>query len=138
MMNADRTLILILSLITLFFWQCTTPEESGNNTINVVATTGMIYDAALNIAGDSVDLEVLMGPGVDPHLYKATQGDIRKLNKADIIFYNGLHLEGKMGEIFEKLQEVKNVVAVAEALPEKMIIRSKAFQNAVDPHVWFD
>lgn len=135
-MKAISILCILLTILT--FSKCTSPDKSKNNTIRVVATTGMIYDAILNIAGDSVEAEVLMGPGVDPHLYKATQGDIRKLNQADIIFYNGLHLEGKMGEIFEKLQQIKRVVPVAEALPNSLIIRSDAFQNAVDPHIWFD
>ena len=123
--------ILYSLIILLIFSQCTSTEQSKNNTIKVVATTGMIYDAILNIAGDSIETEVLMGPGVDPHLYKATQGDIRKLNQADIIFYNGLHLEGKMGEIFEKLGQIKRVVPVAESLPNSLIIRSEEFQNAV-------
>lgn len=125
-------------VILLILTNCTQRKDSSNSTIKVVATTGMIYDAILNIAGDSIQTEVLMGPGVDPHLYKATQGDIRKLNQADIIFYNGLHLEGKMGEIFEKLQQIKRVVPVAEILPDSLIIRSEEFKNAVDPHIWFD
>jgi len=129
---------LSIILFGLLFAQCTPKDESQNNTINVIATTGMIYDAIINIAGDSIETNVLMGPGVDPHLYKATQGDIRKLNRADIIFYNGLHLEGKMGEIFENLQKIKTVIPVGESLPDSMIIRSEAFQNAVDPHIWFD
>ncbi|MEL6559845.1 MAG: zinc ABC transporter substrate-binding protein [Bacteroidota bacterium] len=130
---------ILYTLVTLLiFSQCSPPEQSKNNTIKVVATTGMIYDAVSNIAGDSIETEVLMGPGVDPHLYKATQGDIRKLNQADIIFYNGLHLEGKMGEIFEKLGQIKRVIPVAESLPNSLIIRSEEFQNAVDPHIWFD
>ncbi len=127
---------IVLSAFVLF--SCSNKNESKNNTIKVVATTGMIYDAIINIAGDSVETEVLMGPGVDPHLYKATQGDVKKLSAADIIFYNGLHLEGKMGEIFEKLQQTRDVIAVAENLPDSLIIKSNAFQNAVDPHVWFD
>lgn len=130
--------VTILVIFSIMFSSCNSTKKTKNNTIKVIATTGMIYDAIINIAGDSIETEVLMGPGVDPHLYKATQGDVRKLNQADIIFYNGLHLEGKMGEIFEKLQRIKNVVAVAESLPDSLIIRSEAFQNAIDPHIWFD
>ena len=93
---------------------CSSPAEQQDEQgkLNVVATTGMIYDAILNIAADSVEVEALMGPGVDPHLYKATQGDLSKLTDADLILYNGLYLEGKMGEVFDKLQRIKPVMAV--------------------------
>ncbi|MEL7145123.1 MAG: zinc ABC transporter substrate-binding protein [Bacteroidota bacterium] len=128
----------ILCLSLLFLTGCAKQEDSKDNTITVVATTGMIYDAIINIAKDKVKTEVLMGPGVDPHLYKATQGDIRKLNNADAILYNGMHLEGKMGEIFEKLQKTRRVIPVAESMPDSLIIRSEAFQNSIDPHIWFD
>lgn len=109
-----------------------------SNKLKVVTTTGMIYDAVKNIAGDSVDASPLMGPGVDPHLYKATQGDLSKLNDADLILYNGLHLEGKMGEVFEKLGRLKEVVAVAESVPKNKLRVSESYQNSADPHVWFD
>lgn len=79
----------------------------------------------------------LMGPGIDPHLYKASQGDIQKLNKADIIYYNGLHLEGKMGEVFEKMSKDKPTVAVANSIPENKLLNAND-SDAHDPHVWFD
>jgi manganese/zinc/iron transport system substrate-binding protein len=79
-----------------------------------------------------------MGPGIDPHLYQASQGDIQKLNQADIIFYNGLHLEGKMGEIFEKMSNEKPTVPVASAIPENKLINDKTNAKIHDPHVWFD
>src|SRR6188508_2277322 len=69
----------------------------------IVTTTGMIGDAVKNLVGDSAEVISLMGPGVDPHLYKATQGDLERLQQADVIVYNGIHLEGKMSEILEKL-----------------------------------
>jgi manganese/zinc/iron transport system substrate-binding protein len=106
--------------------------------IKIVTTTGMIQDAVANIAGDRVEVVALMGPGVDPHLYKATHGDLKKLTEADIIFYNGLHLEGKMGEVFEKLGRLKPVVAVAEKVPEALLRKVPGFQGAYDPHIWFD
>ena len=106
--------------------------------LRIVATTGMVADLVKNIGGDSVDVQELMGPGVDPHLYKATQGDLTKLQKADIIFYNGLHLEGKMGEILEKLGQIKKVIAVAENIPANRLLGDSNYKDATDPHIWFD
>ncbi|MEM7550422.1 MAG: zinc ABC transporter substrate-binding protein [Bacteroidota bacterium] len=106
--------------------------------MKVVATTGMIEDAVLNIADTLVELQALMGPGVDPHLYKATQGDLKKLTGADLIFYNGLHLEGKMGEVFEKLNAIKPVIAISSDIEESRFKTDPNFQGAIDPHIWFD
>lgn len=106
--------------------------------IKIVATTGMIADAIENIVGDRGEVVALMGPGVDPHLYKATQGDLQKLTDADIIFYNGLHLEGKMGEVFEKLGRMKPVIAVSSETPENLLRAVPGFQGTHDPHIWFD
>ncbi len=91
--------ILILSVITLFL-SCKT-DKNDNGKLNVVTTTTMITDLVKNIGGDYINVEGLMGSGVDPHLYKASEGDVTKLVNADIIFYNGLHLEGKLVEVFE-------------------------------------
>src|SRR5688572_27017362 len=75
-------------------------DDLSSRTIKVVATTGMIADAVANVGGERVEVEGLMGPGIDPHLYKASAGDVGKLEDADIIFYNGLELEGRMTDIF--------------------------------------
>ena len=114
------------------------PINLEQRPLKIVTTTGMIADAVMNIAGDSVEVEALMGPGVDPHLYKATQGDLKKLTSADVILYNGLLLEGKMGEILEKLSRIKPVIAVAEAVDQEKLLGSPIYENAYDPHVWFD
>jgi manganese/zinc/iron transport system substrate-binding protein len=98
----------------------------------------MIADAAKNIAGPEIEVKALMGPGVDPHLYKATTGDLATLRKADIIFYNGLHLEGKMSEVFQKLAQEKAVFAVSEKLPEERLMHPPGNPEAHDPHIWFD
>ena len=103
--------------------------------INVVTTTGMIADLAINIGQDKVKVTSLMGSGVDPHLYKATQGDLRRLVNADIIFYNGLHLEGTMQNIFKKLAKKKPVHAVSDKINHQNIIQT---DGAHDPHIWFD
>lgn len=98
----------------------------------------MIADAVNNLVGDSAEVIALMGPGVDPHLYKATQGDLSRLQKADIIIYNGIHLEGKMSEIFEKLAAKKTVIAMGDGLSkDKLRILDQA-AAVYDPHIWFD
>jgi manganese/zinc/iron transport system substrate-binding protein len=79
-----------------------------------------------------------MGPGVDPHLYKASEGDVRRLAEADLILYNGLHLEGKMGDILVKMARSRPVVAVGEGVPEEALREPPEFAGQYDPHVWFD
>jgi manganese/zinc/iron transport system substrate-binding protein len=108
-----------------------------NEKVEVTTTTGQVADVVKNIGGDKVEVTSLMGPGVDPHLYQASQGDIKKLHDSDIIFYSGLHLEGKMGEIFEKMSNDKPTVAVADSIPEDMLLSANS-ANTHDPHVWFD
>jgi manganese/zinc/iron transport system substrate-binding protein len=108
-----------------------------NDKLKVTTTTGQVADVVKNIGGDEVEVISLMGPGVDPHLYQASQGDIKKLNDSDIIFYSGLHLEGKMAEIFEKMSKDKPTVAVANSIPEDMLLSADG-AKAHDPHVWFD
>jgi len=131
---------LIIFILAVVFYACAPaqPDDHSGSRLSVVATTGMIADAVRNIGGDSVDVIALMGPGVDPHLYKATQGDLRKLTGADVVFYNGLHLEGKMGEVLEKLGRQKTVVAVAETLPESDLREAEGFTGTYDPHIWFN
>ncbi|HZG60140.1 MAG TPA: zinc ABC transporter substrate-binding protein [Anoxybacillus sp.] len=112
--------------------------EKHEGKIVVTTTIGQIADIVKNVGGEHVEVTALMGPGVDPHLYQASQGDIQKLSNADMIFYNGLHLEGKMGEIFEKMAKNKPTVAVAEAIPTEKLLKSGDGTNTYDPHVWFD
>jgi manganese/zinc/iron transport system substrate-binding protein len=106
--------------------------------IQVVATTGMIADMARRVAGEHAEVHSLMAPGVDPHLYKASESDVRRLDRADLVLYNGFHLEGKMADILEKMGRNKPVVAVAEAAPPDRLRRPPAFEGLVDPHLWFD
>jgi manganese/zinc/iron transport system substrate-binding protein len=125
----------------VLFVSCSSGSEeprTSNGKLNIVTTTGMIADAAKNVAGDHAEVMALMGPGVDPHLYKATQGDLTKLNGADIIFYNGLHLEGKMVEALEKLARRKKVFAVSDEIDTSLLRRPPEFKGAYDPHIWFD
>ncbi|KQL34653.1 metal ABC transporter solute-binding protein, Zn/Mn family [Psychrobacillus sp. FJAT-21963] len=133
--------ILIIFSAVLFIAGCS--NKSNDNIGNeqkplVVTTTGQIADAVREIAGDHVIVKSLMGPGVDPHLYKATQGDLQTLEEADIIFYNGLELEGKMSDIFEKMKEEKTVHAIGDAIPKNQILRNELHPELSDPHIWFD
>lgn len=116
------------------------PEEEPDplGRVNVVATIGMIADVAAEVGGDRVVVTGLMGPGIDPHLYKASEGDVRRLFRADVIFYNGLHLEARMGEVLEHMGDRVRTVAVAEVIPRSRLQRPPEFEGAYDPHVWFD
>ena len=108
--------------------------------LSVVATTSIIADLATQIGGEHVSVTGLMGPGVDPHLYKASAGDVTRLSGADVILYNGLHLEGKMADVFERMrQRGIPVFAVAEeSVTGEDLIDSELFQGNYDPHIWFD
>lgn len=116
-------------------------NNAKNGQLNIIATTGMVADAVQNIVGDKAEVVALMGPGVDPHLYKAIQGDLTKLTNADVIFYNGLHLEGKMQEIFEKMARTKTVYAITDGLTETSLRPLEGGENSkykYDPHIWFN
>ena len=120
---------------------CSTKSANSTGKPLIVATTGMIGDLAKNLVGKEMEVISLMGPGVDPHLYKATQGDLQLLNDADIILYNGLKLEGKMGEILEKVGRNKPVVAIAKRIDKNLLHGDPKYpddESANDPHIWFD
>lgn len=114
------------------------PAGPAAGQVSVVATTGMVADLARQVAGPHAHVTVLMGEGVDPHLYKASPSDIRALEGADLVLYSGLHLEGKMGEVLEKLAARKPVVAVTDGIPRDQLMAFGGNADAHDPHVWFD
>jgi manganese/zinc/iron transport system substrate-binding protein len=115
------------------------PTSPPSGRVKVVATTTIVADLVSRIGGEDVALEALMGPGVDPHLYKPSAGDVWRLSAARAVFYNGLHLEGKMGEVFAEMsRRGVTTVAVAECIPESELIRSAGFAGVHDPHCWFD
>jgi manganese/zinc/iron transport system substrate-binding protein len=127
------TFVLFLSLLSC------KQEKRENAKLNVVTTTTMITDLVKNIGGEFIVLNGLMGSGVDPHLYKASEGDVTKLVNADVVFYNGLHLEGKLVEVFEKMErQNKTQVALANGLDKSELIGSEYFASNYDPHVWFN
>jgi len=132
-----RILLTLPIILTLFSCEPEKTTADYHKKLNIVATTGMIGDAIKNIVKDSAEVISLMGPGVDPHLYKVTQSDIKKLMNADVIIYNGLHLEGKMGDILAQMSERKIVIAISEALTKKKLRATSEFQGNYDPHIWF-
>lgn len=109
---------------------------AGDYPIRVVCTTGMVADAALNVGGEHVGVTSLMGEGVDPHLYKASPADVSQLNRADIILYSGLHLEGKLAELLERMGRRKPTLGIAERIAKQQVLSDD--HGAHDPHVWFD
>lgn len=132
---------LLLLLPILLFFACIQDgnKDQDPDTITIATTTGMINDIVLNIGKDRVSTTSLMGPGVDPHLYKASAKDVSTLSGADMIFYNGLNLEGKMTEVFENMSKrgIKTV-AVAESIDKNRLLQSPTYKGYYDPHVWFD
>ena len=129
----------ITLLCALLLAACGTPEQRADDgLINVVCTTGMVADLAANIGGDRVAVTGLMGPGVDPHYFKASQGDLARMTAADLVLFNGLFLEGKMEEIFEKMARGKKVLAVTGGIPEDVLRRPPELEGNHDPHIWFD
>ncbi len=112
--------------------------RTGAGPVNVVTTTNFITDLVEQIGGNNVKVTGLMGPGVDPHLYKATAGDVRTLQRAEIVFYGGLDLEGKMVELLDR---IPRAVAVTDRIPREQLRKPSASMPSsmrVDPHVWFN
>lgn len=116
-----------------------TPTAASDRKIRVTTTVTMVGDLVKQVGGDRVEVQGLMGPGVDPHLYKATASDVTRLQNADVIFYSGLLLEGKMQDIFSKLARAKKFVyPVTEAIPLDKLLEPPEFAGHYDPHVWFE
>ncbi|UCC86820.1 MAG: zinc ABC transporter substrate-binding protein [Anaerolineales bacterium] len=139
-----RTPLALLSLILIpLLVACGQPaaERSADlsqRQINVVSTIGMITNIVEIVGGERVQVTGLMGAGVDPHLYKASEGDVSRMANADLIFYNGLHLEAKLGEVFEKMEGRVKAVAVTDGMDRAALLAPPEFEGAYDPHVWFD
>ena len=116
-------------------------RDSSQYPIEIVCTTGQVADMLRNIGGEHIRVRTLMGPEVDPHLFEPALDTQRVLHEADAIFYNGLHLEGRMAEVLEGMGDRKPTFAVTAELehssPDKLL-RPAEFEGAFDPHVWFD
>lgn len=134
-----KKITIFLLGISLFLAGCqqneaTSQEESGK--LKVVATTTMLTDLINQIGGDAIEVEGLMGPGIDPHGYQASSSDVSKLMSADVVAFNGLHLEGKLGEVFENLEKQgKTLFVLEDAIADEHLLLSE--DGAVDPHIWF-
>jgi manganese/zinc/iron transport system substrate-binding protein len=140
---SSYVLVTIAALILLAGCGPRDARERGpvtpDNPLRVVATTSILADAVREVGGDLVDVQALMGPGIDPHLYKASEGDVVRMSTADVVFYNGLHLEGKMVEIFEQMHaRGLPAFAATNAVAEDSLLQSALFTGNFDPHIWFD
>lgn len=139
-MKKWKLITVILTIAALTAVGCSpapVPEENGQ--YRVVATTTMLADLARVIGGENVSVTGLMGPGIDPHLYSASAGDVQTISSADLLLYNGLQLEAKLGDVFNQMRnQNKQVVAVAETLPEELLVESEEDGEIFDPHIWFD
>ncbi len=99
----------------------------------------MLTDMVKDIGGEHAEISGMMGPGVDPHLFKATPSNIRDLQRADVIFYSGLHLEGRLIDVLEKIRKRGRMVyAITASIPEKQLLSPSDFKGQHDPHIWFD
>lgn len=115
------------------------PATADGSPFPVVATVGMITDIAERVGGERIRVTGLMGPGVDPHLFRASAGDVRTLSEARLVLYGGLHLEAAMSEVLEEMGRRTRTVAVASAIPEARLLQaSPDYPGQFDPHVWFD
>jgi manganese/zinc/iron transport system substrate-binding protein len=142
MMQKVRMMMLAaLSVMVLLAGCAQLPVNAGadDGTLNIVATTTMLADLTSIIGGGHVTVNGLMGPGIDPHLYQASAGDVELMQKSDVVVYNGLHLEGKMGEIFESLTgQGYVVICVEDGLDEAKLLSWEGGGSVYDPHIWFD
>jgi manganese/zinc/iron transport system substrate-binding protein len=132
----------IFAILTIALLLSACAPETNNNPagkLKVVTTIGMIADIVRIVGGEHVEVTALMGPGVDPHLYKASEGDVRRLQNANIIFYSGLHLEAQMGEVMEKMNDFGiKTFAVTDKIDRSILLANPQYPDQYDPHVWFD
>lgn len=131
----EKIKYLLLCLLAIFLISCNSTTKSKPI---VISTIGMINSIVEEIAQDNVTSISLMGPGVDPHLYKPTANDVKQLADADIIFYNGLHLESKMIDIFKKMSKTKPTIAITKNISKDVLLSPAEYEGFYDPHIWFD
>jgi manganese/zinc/iron transport system substrate-binding protein len=140
----QMTRLALLAVLALLAAGCSKEARNearpdlSSRAIKIVATTSMVTDLVNRVGGPRVDVTGLMGPGVDPHLYKASEGDVIALADADAVFYSGLHLEAKLADVFERMGDRARTFAVTDGIDPRRLLTPPAFKGAHDPHVWFD
>lgn len=142
MMTYRSSLLITLAIVAMapmLGWYFYRPYAHADQTqVNVVCTTSIIADTVKAIGGEHIHVTCLMGPGIDPHVYRARESDVHTLAAADIIFYHGLHLEGKMAHVLSSMQHYTTSVAVTHTIPKDLLIIPPESGNQYDPHIWFD
>ena len=143
----NTIVIFTIFLFTLVLIGCQTDQSEKSTDLttkqteklNVVATISMITDIVENVAGDRIKVTGIIGEGVDPHLYKPTARDTQRLQNADIIFYNGLHLEVRItGAVLDKMKNKSKAIAVTDGIDRSQLRATEEFIGGYDPHVWHD
>lgn len=138
MKRAVKVFMYVLLISTLLIG-CKADNTNDNGKKSVVTTTTIVADVVREIGGDYINIEALMGPGVDPHLYKASAGDVKRMGSADMIIYSGLHLEGKMGDVFEEMAHRDKIIfAASQDVDESELLDFDTNPGFYDPHLWFD
>ena len=136
--NQNKMRYLLSFLTGLVLFSCAAPTvESADDTIKVVCTTSIMTDWVSNVASEKMEVLPLLKVGIDPHVYKPSKKDLDLLREADVIIYHGLHLEGKIIEVLEHMED-KLIIDAAKNFPNELIIRDPNFPASTDPHAWFD
>jgi manganese/zinc/iron transport system substrate-binding protein len=138
---AGLLLLITVVALTLGFVGCSGregPPQFEGPPVRVVCTTTIVADVVRRIGGDRVQFETLMAAGVDPHKYISGAGDRKKLDDAHLVFLSGLHLEGKMAELFEKNHERWRAHAITDSIDRAQLLHADVDGGEHDPHVWFD
>ncbi len=136
--------VLAFVLFVTVAWSATAQAQADATTqpLAVVATTGMVADMVIEVGGPCVDVVALMGPGIDPHLYRASAGDVDRLGRADLIVYNGFNLEGQLGSVLDAVGRRTPTLALAEAIAATLVSEDQLlegedeFEGSTDPHLW--
>ncbi|MGJ7456324.1 metal ABC transporter solute-binding protein, Zn/Mn family [Halomonas sp. RA08-2] len=135
-MSLLRLVASLAALLPILLMSPALAEEGRR--LQLVATTGMVADVLREVGGDRVEVRGLMGPGVDPHLYRQTRSDITAMTRADAVFWNGLYLEAQLESFLERLGERQPVIPVGEAVPREARLADEEYPDQHDPHVWMD
>lgn len=133
-----RAFVLLLALLPLVGCASKTDSPPLTGLLRVAATTGMVADLVRNVGGEHVEVQQVMGSGVDPHLYKVTRDDVQTILGADAVFYSGLMLEGKMSDTLVKVARSRPVYAVTELIDQAQLLEPDDAPGHPDPHVWMD